>query len=313
MNFLSEYQKLRDSQPRIALLNINPQNSEFCSYCLGNKDSYMLFGSDENERSMYSNWIYYNADCVDCGFCYWSELLYECLDCTRCYNCDYCQDCENANDSSYCYDCVGCSDCFGCVGLRHKKYYMFNEQLTKEEYERAVSLWKEKGHAATMEAFERMKRTVPRKYMHERQTENCTGDYIYEARNTFHSFDVQKIEDSMYMNNVLDVKDCYDCSYMHIDSQGNYECMSVLNSYNCMFCTMTYYCADVLYGEQLWNCHDCLGCVTLKRKEYCILNKQYPKEEYFKLKDEIVAELKQAGQFGKHIPSVYEDPWVYGL
>ena len=34
------------------------------------------------------------------------------------------------------------------------------------------------------------------------------------------------------------------------------------------------------------------GCVNLKRKSYCILNKEYSKEEFEKLKEKIVADMK---------------------
>jgi len=38
----------------------------------------------------------------------------------------------------YSMECHGCSDCFGCVGLKNKKYCIFNKQYSKEEYEKLV-------------------------------------------------------------------------------------------------------------------------------------------------------------------------------
>ena len=35
----------------------------------------------------------------------------------------------------YSYFIKNCSDCFGCVGIRNKKYCIFNKQYTKEQYE----------------------------------------------------------------------------------------------------------------------------------------------------------------------------------
>ncbi len=37
---------------------------------------------------------------------------------------------------------------------------------------------------------------------------------------------------------------------------------------------------------------DCFGCVNLKRKQHCILNKQYTKEEYEKLRAIIIKDMK---------------------
>ena len=64
-------------------------------------------------------------------------------------------------------------------------------------------------------------------------------------------------------------------------------------------------CASVFFCSECWdgntyieysiNCHgsnSLFGCVGLKKKEYCILNKQYTKEEYEKIKREIVKQMK---------------------
>jgi len=39
------------------------------------------------------------------------------------------------------------------------------------------------------------------------------------------------------------------------------------------------------------GCRDCFGCVNIKKKQYCILNKQYTKEEYEKLKTQIISDM----------------------
>ena len=37
-------------------------------------------------------------------------------------------------DSEYCMDCRGVSNCFGCVGLKNKKFCIFNKQYSEAEY-----------------------------------------------------------------------------------------------------------------------------------------------------------------------------------
>ena len=39
--------------------------------------------------------------------------------------------------------------------------------------------------------------------------------------------------------------------------------------------------------------HDMFGCIGLRKKAYCILNKEYSKEEYEKLRAEIVAQMAE--------------------
>jgi hypothetical protein len=61
-------------------------------------------------------------------------------------------------------------------------------------------------------------------------------------------------------------------------------------------------CWDQLIRSQYCtNCHsssDLFGCVGLRKKQYCILNKQYTKEEYEKL----VAEIKKQPFYGSTFP-----------
>ncbi len=39
-----------------------------------------------------------------------------------------------AENVEYSFNCYSCSNCFSCLGLRNKKYCIFNKQYTKEEY-----------------------------------------------------------------------------------------------------------------------------------------------------------------------------------
>lgn len=40
----------------------------------------------------------------------------------------------HSTDMEYCMNCYHCESCFGCVGLRHKKFCIFNTQYTEAEY-----------------------------------------------------------------------------------------------------------------------------------------------------------------------------------
>ena len=52
-------------------------------------------------------------------------------------------------------------------------------------------------------------------------------------------------------------------------------------------CENLQYCFQVITGKNNF------GCVNLKRKSYCILNKQYSKEKYEKLKSQIIENMKK--------------------
>ncbi len=50
------------------------------------------------------------------------------------------------------------------------------------------------------------------------------------------------------------------------------------------------------------SCSFCIGCVGLKNKSYCILNKQYTKEEWYVLADQIFTQMNQQGVLGDFFP-----------
>ena len=57
-------------------------------------------------------------------------------------------------------------------------------------------------------------------------------------------------------------------------------------------------CSFVEYSMYCFNSNNCFGCVGLRKKNYCILNKQYGKEEYERIVNNIKNELKEKGEYG---------------
>ncbi len=122
----------------------------------------------------------------------------------------------------------------------------------------------------------------------------------------------------------MNVKDCHNCNTLS-DSRGCYNCLRGLSnessidangcwynelSGNCSCCLNSYaqkccVWSSSRYSEYLdlcIECEYCFGCVGLKKKKYCILNKQYTKEKYETLKDQIIFDMKKRGEYGKFIP-----------
>lgn len=55
-----------------------------------------------------------------------------------------------------------------------------------------------------------------------------------------------------------------------------------------------------------YNCNasdNIFGCVGLRRKQYCIFNKQYTKEDYEALVSKIVEHMKSTGEYGQFFPA----------
>jgi hypothetical protein len=49
--------------------------------------------------------------------------------------------------------------------------------------------------------------------------------------------------------------------------------------------------SNIYYSYYLENRSYCLGCVGLRNKSFCILNKQYTQEEWFELANKIFEDM----------------------
>ena len=63
------------------------------------------------------------------------------------------------------------------------------------------------------------------------------------------------------------------------------------------------YCNDVQYSDSCYHCQSCFGCVGINKKNYYILNKQYTKEEYYKLRGEIEEKMRKEKVYGQFFPA----------
>lgn len=304
MSYLQKMIELRLKQPRQGLVAVRCEGSPYVSYSGNMKSCYMCSGSEFDEDCFYSFFIYNSKDCSGCDYCRECTLCYDCLDCKGCYNANYSQDCVNCTDSEYLYDCAGCSKCFGCVGQRRQKSMIFNEPSVN--YTSDVRKIKETMTPEEIRAkVEKLQYETPRMYVHQLKNENCTGDYVYNSKNSFDCFDTTDLEDCMYCNNSEQLKDCLDMSNSYYKSELCYDVMSEMELYNCDFCVTCFYSNNLTYCENVHNSHDCFGCFSLNHAQYCIFNEKYEKEEYLKKRAEIIEQMKKDGEFGEHLPSTY--------
>lgn len=247
------------------------------------------------QDSYYCYWVYHAENVVDAAYCEKVELCYECLDCARCYNCDFCQDCKDSFDLAWCYDCTGWRNCLGCVGLSRREYCLFNEQKTKQEYEKEIAglrrEYKKTGRwpETVVAKYQKLKETVPH-HDYVVSSEHCMGNHIEHSKNCFYSFDMVRSRDCFYNFNAYENVDSVDCSFTKAEL-GYENCGGGWN-FNCSYILFCMNCADSALLFQCRDCKNCLGCDGLDHKEFYILNKSYSKEEYFKRAAEIWRELK---------------------
>jgi len=296
--FFEQFKELLTATPHIPLLMGDCENSLYTNYSWKNKNCYMISASDFNQDSYYSAYLEQSRDCADCLWVSNAELCYECTDCEKCYDCDFCQTCKNCQTCEHCTECSRCADCFGCINLRDKKFCVLNKQLTREEYESKKAYFlKNRGELEAR--LKELRDREPVMAIHNSSCENCAGDTLINCKRCFLCFDLIDSIDCRYVTYGLKAKDCTDmngashCELMY-ESVASPEC------YNCRFCSACWVKSSNLdYCHLCRACTNCFGCVSLYRNSYCILNKQYTKEEYESLLPKIIEHMKSNGEWGE--------------
>jgi hypothetical protein len=288
--FFEQFKELLFSVPHLSLYNGNMVNSDWVNQETDDKNCYLNVGGHYNENSAYNTYEIYGKDSFDCQWLPNSEFCYEDINCYRCYKTFYSRDCFDCRDIFFSSDCRNCSNCIGCAGLRNKQNYIFNKPVSKEEFmrfleENPLSSAKNVARLGAMAADIWL--TVPRRFSAVFKSVNSTGDNISASKNSNHVFNGEQVEDSKYLYITGWVRDSYD-ETSHGATELSYECSSGGGVYGSKFVA---YCMGTDPLRQMHSfhltycfndveCEYCFGCVCVRKKKYCILNKQYTKEEY---------------------------------
>jgi hypothetical protein len=307
-SFLEQLRNLYNRVPKMALIGMRNVNSEYVNISADNKNCYMLVESSNNEGCIHSYWIQQCRDSTDLSYSHQTELAYESDDCYNCYRMLYGRGCHDCRDSYFMYDCRGCSDCLGCANLRNNQYHVFNEPLSKEDYEKFLKdarLDTVSGVEAMRKKFAEFLKTQPRKYAEIVNAPGSSGGYITDAKNCRSCFHCYDAEDCAYGEHVWrNAKDCMDVS------TAGRNASLIYNSINNGIDVSNQTCCAVVWGSNFmeyclncFNSNHCLGSVGLRKKDYCILNKEYSKEEFKALREKIVKEMVEKGEYGEFFPA----------
>ncbi len=312
-SFFEQFSELDKAIPHIALFQDgSSENCEYVNFGVENKNCYLALCA-YCEDVYYSYGAIKSKSCVDCTKVLSCELCYECVDCMKCYNLAFSQDCLNCNDSYFLKDCMACTNCFSSVGLRNSEYVFMNEQLSEEEYKRRLNdiRFNHDSIREWLKKLNDLSLTIPKKFMHVIASEDVTGDYVENSKNLKDCFDGLALEGSAYCDLAgFNSRDLYDCTNVGMGSECCYEMNGVTASNNSKF---LYYCReinDTQYSQHCYFSSDLFGCFGLRRKQYCVFNKQYSKEEYEKLVAKIIESMRESKEYGEYFP-VSISPFAY--
>lgn len=312
--FNEQFSELLQAVPLLGIINIDTENSEYCNRAYGGKNNYLSFiVLFDSEDVLYSYYTQHCKNCTDVCEAKDSQLCYEVVDCDNCYECSYSRRIRNCSSSHFLEDCVGCTNCFQCKNLHQKSYCIQNIQYTREEYEHRLSqcdLQSISGIAAEQERARQFFLTLPNRGNVQINCENVTGGNLKNCRNSHEIYDMYSSENMRNCAFAEESHDCIDCNGFG-NGEFCYGCNNFMHGQNNCFCVDATDCSECFY---CYSCNNnttsCFGCVSLQKKSYCILNKQYSQEDYENLLPTIIEHMSHTGEWGEGLTKAIS-PWAY--
>src|SRR3989339_1092535 len=310
--FFDQFYRLGRTVPRAAGYNFVPPEHSLAFLSFGDRDSYFVLAS-QTERCFSCTNVSVAQDCTEAAMMQAGTLSCNILHSNRIFQSAFVRESYDCMDCRFIFDCRDCEHCFMAANKRHKKYLFFNEQLSKEEWERRVA------------EIDLSSWVVRQKY-EQKFHEFLVGALWPE------NFNVNE-ERSLgeYLNGCIDCRECYYLSTPgseHLDhvtyglgdtpshdvylstgsisSSDSYNSVGINRSSQIKFAlSVNADGFDCEYCESCFNCEHCFGCVGLRHKKFCILNKQYTEEGYGKMLDELKCAMLERGEYGDLPPAKF--------
>jgi hypothetical protein len=287
------------------------ENSDYSDNCGALKNCYLCFNGAHSEDCLYDTNIWDSKDCIDCISTVNCESCYELAVGIACYKVQFSYDVKNSRECRFVYHANGCKNCYGCFDLENQEYCIWNEQYTQEAYhEKLKEIIK-----LPLEEQRKMVTTFLTKAGYTKMLleniwcENVVGSTNCEnSKNVSFSTYTRNSEDIRYCFYMVDSKRAMDADIWGDRVDKAYECTQIGENGHEIYFSVGVWSniAHVFYMIYcVGNVRDCFGCVGLRDASYCILNKQYTKEEYEVLVPKIIEHMVKTGEWGEFFPAKY--------
>lgn len=314
MSFFKQFYDLRLRVPQYAIVrDTSSVNSEFSLNGKNLKNGYFVSGGHNSENIWYSIFVTDSREIMDSQ---------DVANCDRCYEiimgknlslCSYCYFSKDCINSWFLFDCRNLQDCFGCVNLHNKRFCFFNEQLSEMDYKEKIKLLNLKSRFKLLkikELFWELVKSNPVRASRSLNDVDSSGTLIINSRNCHNVNSCENGENTRYTDMTMNVRDSMDI-YTAGKSEMLYETSAVASdSANVKFSSGSKYVSNSEFLINCHNCQYCFACVGLENRNYCIFNKSYTPEDYFKELDRIKSSLLEKGEYGDFLPIEFS-PFVY--
>ena len=301
------FDQLKELQEKVPHPHYNGENNTNCDWCddvWESKNCYLTRSIFKCENLSYGYRVLETKDSFDIIYSFNLQNSYDCLGCHNSFNLNFSENCKDCIDSYFLFDCRNCQNCFMSWNLRNKQYCIRNKQYTKETYEqelKKMNLGSHKNLEILKNEFENtLKNDAVHRENFNLKTTDSLGNYLTNCDKCTNTFAWENSQNCRNCVRGLNSKDCINQTVSwNLELSGNNSVVNggyqINHSYGSIGRYSEYVdiCIEVEY---------CFGCVGLRKKKYCILNKQYTKEEYEELKEKIVSDMKKRGEYGQFFP-----------
>ena len=136
-----------------------------------------------------------------------------------------------------------------------------------------------------LKAWDEINYLTGEKYVNSQEVAESDG--IYNSASVYHSMSVFDSKNIIFSYKI------FDCNYM-LASRDDSSCTLGIRTKESIFCSSGFEISwsnkvsKGMYIHDGFDLYECLFCSHIRSRKYCIANMQFEKEEYFKLKNNII-------------------------
>jgi len=296
--FFAQWKELFNRVPRLNLWQMDMVDSPYSNIGRGVRNAYLSYSlvGGGGENIFYSKSVDLSSNIFDCLSVSNCESCYENVLNNGNNNSHYCVDSLRSIDCWFLFDCWNCQNCILSTNLRNGKYVIRNKQYSKEGYFEEIKKFNFGSYARREEVkkeFGELILGAIRRYATMGKVINTTGNYNGDAKNAVNCFYAyNNVENIKHCQRVINLKDSYDVSY-HINSELVYE--YIIGGKDSRGIRFTMAGLDALrdsdYTDHCGSSSNLFGCIGVRNKRFCILNKQYDEKEYESLRTKIIEQM----------------------
>ncbi len=313
-SFFEQFYSLFVAVPKLNACHQSVENGEYTNFVTAGKDSYLICNATHCQDSLYANNISFSNHLVDVCYAEHSENVYDSIYIYESQDIISSFHCKNSSSLYFCFECHNCHDCILSSNQNWKQYTIQNQQYSKEEYLQHKSEFLKKLSIVYEDCLVDRNKNIL-KGLHNASAgygnENVSGDIILNSKDVKNSFEIYSSNNIRHSQRVLRSSDCMDVTYWWFDSSLWYELHNCwANFHQLAFCSLCwpnnsemYYCIECSSSSNLF------GCIGLRNKQYCILNKQYTKAEYETLVPKIIEHMQKTWEWWEFFPASLSPFW----